>query len=63
MSYPRDLDEYLDEELRQELRRREKNRRRGQCDYCGRKSDEPPCKFPVRHWLTRKAFANGGKAP
>ena len=49
MSYPRDLDEIPEDELRGELERREGRREAGLCDYCERRWDAPPCKFPDRH--------------
>ncbi|AAK94360.1 hypothetical protein Mx8p25 [Myxococcus phage Mx8] len=49
MSFPRSLDEYGDKELQQELARRAEVRERGLCDYCGRSSRAPSCKFSERH--------------
>lgn len=49
MSYPRNLDEIDERLLRQEIERREKARAEGLCDYCGRPSTEPACRFPERH--------------
>jgi len=49
MSYPLDLDEISEENLRGELKRREQHWQAGLCDYCGRKPETPPCKFPDRH--------------
>ncbi len=45
----KELDEYSDQELRDEINRRLGAGWKGQCDYCGRTSDTPPCKFPERH--------------
>jgi len=50
MSYPRDLEEYSEVELQDELKRRQNARDHGFCDYCGRRFDTPPCKFPWRHY-------------
>jgi hypothetical protein len=49
MSYSRDLDEYATDELLVELVRRADLRKRGLCDYCERKPEEPPCRFHDRH--------------
>lgn len=49
MSYPTGLDEHDEADLELELERRRLLRKAGCCDYCGRKSDTPPCKFPARH--------------
>lgn len=51
MSYPRDLADYRDGELRIELERRSVSRADGLCDYCRRSPNEPPCRYPDRHWL------------
>lgn len=49
MSYPLDVDEIEEDDLFAELLRREKARSDGYCDYCNRKSETTPCKFPARH--------------
>lgn len=49
MSYPKDLDEMDEIKLADEVERRRQTRAAGLCDYCGRKPDTDPCKFPDRH--------------
>jgi len=49
MSLPISLDEYTEVELRAELMKRERLRAKGLCDYCERRPDESPCRFPGRH--------------
>lgn len=49
MSYIKDLDEYTEKELLDELQHRKILQDQNLCDYCGRKSTEPVCRFPSRH--------------
>lgn len=49
MSYPRDLDEFEEHELQGELERRQKLREQHKCDYCGKDTKKPICRFPDRH--------------
>lgn len=51
MGYGLDLDEYSELRMLEELLHRAKRREQGLCDYCGRRGDLPPCKFPDRHRL------------
>jgi len=47
---PATLDETDTEaQLREEMHLRENRRLMGLCDYCNRRRDETPCKFPERH--------------
>jgi len=59
MSYPLDLDEYSEARLIAELTHRATLRAEGVCDYCGRNSNLPACRFPERHNLaTRQSVEN-----
>lgn len=49
MSFPIDLDEIDEAKLAAEIERRQAQRFKGLCDYCGRRPNDPPCKFPSRH--------------
>jgi hypothetical protein len=49
MSYMKDLDEVDEKLLERELEDREVARSKGLCDYCGKPSSSPICKFPERH--------------
>lgn len=49
MSYPRSLDEIPRLELSREIRRREQCNQVGACDYCERRPESTPCRFPKRH--------------
>lgn len=49
MSYRKDLDEYTDDQLQAELTMRRSRRAEGRCDYCNRRYDASPCRFPERH--------------
>lgn len=40
---------YTDRELRDELERRQEARKKGLCDFCGKKASSPPCDQPDRH--------------
>jgi hypothetical protein len=49
MGYSRSLDEYREDALLAELALRRSRRQQGVCDYCARKPDTSPCRFPERH--------------
>lgn len=49
MNYPKDLDEYDLTDLLDELESRRQDQQAGLCDYCRRKREDSPCKFPNRH--------------
>jgi hypothetical protein len=61
MAHLKDLDEYTDEQLQGELNHRRKDRSEGKCDYCHRRYDTKPCRFPARHAIAGEHFHNGWK--
>ena len=58
MSYRLDLDEQDEAKLVGEIERRQGLRARGLCDYCERKPDTNPCKFPGRHRRAEEVKTN-----
>lgn len=52
------LDEIPERDLLAELQLRAERRRRGQCDYCGRPSTDPACRFPDRHGPPEPQYVN-----
>lgn len=49
MTHPVELNEADEMQLVAELRARRRARVAGLCDYCGRRADEEPCAWPLRH--------------